>query len=265
MKRRQLLLSILLLTTLASCQSREQGKTRRGDYDLRVMTYNIRHGEGVDGVVDLERTAEVLSRNAPDLVALQEVDRQVARTGSVDQVRELARLTEMNPAFAKFMDLEGGVYGLAILSRFPIERSWSIELPPGQHEPRTALAVRVNVPQVGPVTFVCLHFDWLAEDFSRYAQAEALIAALSGVDTPVILAGDFNDTPNSRTMSRLREVYTNAEKPREDRRTFSSTDPQREIDFVLYKPARRFIAEVRVLDEPVASDHRPVIAKLRPQ
>ena len=42
--------------------------------ELRVLTYNIQHGAGADGIVDLERQAEVIQRLKPDLVALQEVD-----------------------------------------------------------------------------------------------------------------------------------------------------------------------------------------------
>ena len=60
---------------------------------LRVMTWNIRHGEGLDGRVDLERIAAVIRASGADLVGLQEVDRGVRRTGGVDMPAELARLT----------------------------------------------------------------------------------------------------------------------------------------------------------------------------
>lgn len=229
---------------------------------LRVLTYNTHHGEGTDGVLDLERIARVISAASPDLVALQEIDVRAQRTGSVDQAAELARLTGMHHAFGRFMDFQGGQYGLAILSRYPLENVRTIELPPGEHEPRTALAATVTPTGRPPVTLVCLHLDWLRDDANRYAQARALIAAIEH-DRPVILAGDFNDRPGSRTMEAFDAHFVNAEKPDGARNTFPSHAPDHEIDFIMYGPASAFTGEARVLDERVASDHRPVLAVLQ--
>ena len=68
---------------------------------VRVLTYNIHHGEGLDGRIDLPRQAAIMTSAAPDLVALQEVDRGTARAGGVDQLAELARLTGMAPYSAR--------------------------------------------------------------------------------------------------------------------------------------------------------------------
>ncbi|MCA9127909.1 MAG: endonuclease/exonuclease/phosphatase family protein, partial [Planctomycetales bacterium] len=86
---------------------------------LRVLSYNIHHGEGVDRKLDLERIAKVILSVKPDVVALQEVDRNVKRSEGVDQPKELARLTEMNVIFGANIELQGGHYGNALLSRFP--------------------------------------------------------------------------------------------------------------------------------------------------
>jgi hypothetical protein len=86
---------------------------------LRVMSYNVHVGIGMDKKIDLGRVAEVIRRERPDLVGLQEVDRGVERTGRVDQVAELARLTGMRYAFAPNLSYQGGWYGVAILSRLP--------------------------------------------------------------------------------------------------------------------------------------------------
>ena len=53
---------------------------------VRVLTYNIHHGEGMDGKIDLERIAAVIKRLEPDVVALQEVDVKTTRSQGVDQV-----------------------------------------------------------------------------------------------------------------------------------------------------------------------------------
>src|SRR3954466_7463152 len=88
---------------------------------LRVLTYNIHHGEGTDGKLDLPRVAGVVKAARPDVVLLQEVDRNTTRTGKVDQAAELARLTGLHAEFGKAIDLQGGGYGLATLSRFPLK------------------------------------------------------------------------------------------------------------------------------------------------
>ena len=234
-----------------------------GTETVRVMTYNIHHGEGMDGKVDLERVALVIIEAEADLVALQEVDVGTSRTGGVDQAVRLGELTGMHSAFAKFMDYEGDEYGLAMLSKMPIEEITRIPLPPGKREPRAALAVRTTLSgHVSPIVFVSLHFDWLRDDAERFAQAQSLIEQLGDEDLPIILAGDFNDTPDSRTMQLMFVSFKNADKPEDDRFTFSSTEPRREIDFVVYRPGDAFAGSAWVVDEPMASDHRPVVADL---
>ena len=87
---------------------------------MRVMTYNIHVGIGMDKKLDLPRIAGVINAQHPDLVGLQEVDRGVERTQRIDEIAELAKLTHMDYAFAFNLRYQGGQYGVAILSRFPI-------------------------------------------------------------------------------------------------------------------------------------------------
>jgi endonuclease/exonuclease/phosphatase family metal-dependent hydrolase len=104
-----------------------------------------------------------------------------------------------------------------------------------------------------------------ATEEERLAQARALLAALASEDVPVVLAGDFNSQPGSPVMALVRETYTNADKGA-DHFTFDSVTPDREIDYVLHRPAQAFaVLHMDVLDEPLASDHRPLVwrAKLR--
>src|SRR5215207_8498273 len=84
--------------------ARPAGKT------LRVLSYNIHHAEGTDGKLDLARIAGVIRAAEPDLVAVQEVDRDTTRTNKVDQTAELAKLTKLHGEFAKAIDLQGGGY-----------------------------------------------------------------------------------------------------------------------------------------------------------
>jgi endonuclease/exonuclease/phosphatase family metal-dependent hydrolase len=160
------------------------------------------------------------------------------------------------------MDYQGGAYGMAILSRHPIVSTESVRLPDG-NEPRVALAVEVQLPSNRRVTIVNVHFDWVGDDTFRFAQAEALTKYLDALKTPYVLLGDFNDEPGSRTLTLFKQRAAEASKPASDRFTFSSTEPTKEIDFVFTAPAAGWRArEVRVITEPLVSDHRPVLAVL---
>ena len=236
---------------------------------LRLMTYNIHHGEGTDGKFDLERLAKIISGKRVDLVAVQEVDVKTKRSSGVDQAAELARLTGMHYAFGKFMDYQGGEYGQMVLSKFPIIKARNLALPPGP-EPRTALAINVEVP--GPdgateIVFVGNHF--YASERERSAQAERLTELLDDelkAKVPIILAGDFNSTPKTKPMKILSRYWIDPTERVNDR-TWPSKIPRVEIDYILYFPADRFLArKSKVLVETKASDHRPVftILELKP-
>ena len=171
---------------------------------LRVVSYNIRHGVGMDGKLDLDRTAAVLRRLEPDLVALQEVDERCRRSGGVDQAEALGKALGMEHRFGEFMDYDGGRYGLAVLSRFPVKATRRHELPRGA-EPRCALEVEVEVPGLGqPVSFTCVHNDWTKEAI-RVNQMRALVAAL-GERRPALVAGDYNGDPGSESLAVLADA-----------------------------------------------------------
>jgi endonuclease/exonuclease/phosphatase family metal-dependent hydrolase len=196
----------------------------------------------------------------PDLVALQEVDRGVERTGFVDQATVLGELTGLTPTFGDFMPYQGGHYGMAVLSRWPTVGTTNLRLPDGE-EPRSALAVRVQSPTSGrEVEFVGIHLYRTAAE--RLAQARALAKHLEGSTVPVILAGDFNSEPGSEVVAFLSRSWHFIDKGA-DHFTFSSFAPEQEIDFIAYRPADAFsVVTQSLLDEPVASDHRPVFVEL---
>lgn len=268
MDRLRIVLGVVLCCCVGACSRpgandspAEQPAAQSHDV-FTVLSYNTHHGEGTDGVLDLERIARVITDAGPDVVALQEIDEGASRTGGVDQASEYGLLTGMGHAFAPFMDFQGGRYGLAVLSKHPIVSSRVIELPPGKGEPRSALAVEIAPPGKPVVMFVCVHFDWLDEDTERFAQAEALLAALGG-QQGVIIAGDFNDTPGSRTIRAFEEAGFRIVPPAAgDGATFPSDGPTKRIDFVMHRPSFGFVGTAEVLAEEVASDHRPVLAEL---
>lgn len=253
----------LLLAALAlGCRTAPTATPAPGTTTLRVVSYNIRHGRGMDNEVNLPRTAEVLRRLQPDIVGLQEVDSVVERSGRVAEAQALGDRLGLQHAFGGFMAYQGGQYGMGILSRFPIRRVIPVRLPDG-NEPRIALAAELDAPGVGPLMVVNVHFDWVASDSFRIVQATALTRFLDSLPIPYILLGDFNDEPGSATLALFHARAREASKPAGDRFTFSSTEPVKEIDFIFGAPAGRWGSDsVRVIAETVASDHRPVFAKL---
>jgi len=227
---------------------------------LRILTYNIHHGEGMDEVIEMDRIADLISNLDPDLVALQEVDRVLERTNRVDQAAVLGEFTGLTPVHGAFMDYQGGEYGMAILSRWPIVESINHRLPEGA-EPRTALSARVRSPETGrELVFIGIHFYRTSEE--RMAQAATVVDAVRDEDVPVILAGDFNSQPDSEVILLLSQTWDVIEKGAAHF-TFPSYHAEREIDFIMLRPGGSFdVLERDVLDESIISDHRPVYAEI---
>ena len=232
---------------------------------IKAVTYNIKRGLGNDNKTDLSRAAKTLQKLNPDIIALQEVDWIVNRSGKVNQPMELGKQLKMHAAFGSFMEYQGGKYGMAVLSRYPIQSVERVKLPRG-NEPRIALAVKVLLPDNRSLLLVNVHFDWVRDDKFRFAQAKTLKEYLDKQSIPYVLLGDFNDSPDSRTVKLLSKGTIEANKPAEDRFTFSATNPKREIDFIFAHPANQWkVKKTKVIDESMASDHRPVFAELKLQ
>ena len=227
---------------------------------ITVLTYNIHHGEGTDGRLDLERIAQIIKASKADLVALQEVDQSATRSGKVDQTAELARLTGMHGVFGRAMDFQGGGYGQAVLSKWPIRSHQVHQLPqrPGR-EPRIALAVELETKSF---IFASTHLDHEIEAVRR-DQVAAMDRLFRSNRVPaVILAGDFNTIPESPPMRSLWPQWldTSGDAPQP---TIPAGKPTRRIDYILATPKESWTAiRSSVLEESIASDHRPVRAIL---
>ncbi|MEM8712435.1 MAG: endonuclease/exonuclease/phosphatase family protein [Planctomycetota bacterium] len=227
----------------------------RAQGSLRVVAYNIRHGHGADDAVDLQRVATVLESLEPDIVLLQEVDHGCARSGSVDQARRLGDLLNMASAFGPFRPYDGGLYGMAALSRFPILHQTVVPLPPGPN-PLSSLELRVAAP-FGPCVVAGLHL--VQTENQRLSQADFLVERYAASADPVILAGDLNSERGSSVLKSLARAFVIPGKSGE-RDTFPAIAPVKEIDFVLL--SRTFDWQVSssfTVAETLASDHRPVV------
>jgi endonuclease/exonuclease/phosphatase family metal-dependent hydrolase len=229
---------------------------------LRVLSYNIRHGEGADGKLDLGRIARVILSVDPHVVSLQEVDRGVMRTNGLDEPAELGRLTKMTPLFERNIPFQGGDYGNALLTRLPVKGHRNIKLP--SHyvgEQRGALAVDLTAPDARktPIRVIATHIDYRPGDHERMDSVKRLEElAVEAPDLPTLLVGDLNSEPGSRVMDTFGKTWTRTDTTFLP--TYPSDKPAKQIDYVLYRNAPRWkVIETRVLEEPTASDHRPLL------
>lgn len=243
---------------------------------LRLLTYNVRHCRGTDGLVAPERVARVIAALEPDIVALQEVDVGRPRTGGLDQAEEIARLVGMFSHFHPALHIEEERYGDALLTHLPSRLRRAGPLPgllrrPGL-EPRGALWVEMTAGGAA-IQVLTTHFGLLGAE--RIAQAEALLGPDWLDDpacrAPTVLLGDFNATGWSRAYRRLSRRLTDARRLTGERRwrrggaSFPSRFPLLRIDHV-FVSEHVAVERVAVVDTPLArqaSDHLPVLAEIR--
>lgn len=229
-----------------------------GNQTVRVLCWNIHHGVGMDGKLDLPRIAKVIQEAKPDLVALQEVDKNCRRSGNVDQASELARLTGLHASFGKAMDFDGGEYGQAILCEKAPQHTKLHKLP-GNGEPRIAFEAEISIAGI-KLSFATAHLDLDAA--ARLSQTQTLIQALSlNTSHPLILCGDFNDHPKSPPIMALSKALTPIGK-KEPALTCPADQPDSEIDHLFVRglePA----GQILVLPEKTASDHRPLLTEIK--
>ncbi|MCK5850964.1 MAG: endonuclease/exonuclease/phosphatase family protein, partial [Kiritimatiellae bacterium] len=251
---------ILILISIIVGADCANSKDARAENRIVVLTYNVHHGEGVDQQFDLERIAEVINSVSPDIVSLQEVDNKTTRSKGIDQAKELARLTNMTSVYGSSMDYAGGKYGNAVLTKLPIEGSKTIPLP---GEPRSALCVTLTTSgkhsPAARFLFVATHLD-AQPRFNYVALIEKLFD--SDKDLPAILAGDLNAIPRSPTMQEFNKTWQNATSQK-GLYTVPVNNPSKQIDYILCRPLERWrTVETKVINETVASDHRPILAVL---
>lgn len=273
MKLQKIILKgICLLFFISSACNKKQHSAQSGlaVHSVKVMSYNIHHANPPSrtGYIDLDAIAQVIKNQQPDLVALQEVDLHTKRSGeSVNQAAELAAKTGLKfYYFAKAIDYDGGDYGVAILSRFPLSAPHTYKLPTASGtngEPRVLATVQISLPHSQKLVFACTHLDAQKSDTNRLLQITAIVDILQKEKLPVIIGGDFNAEPSGSVINVLDKLF---------KRTCISNcgftipvqTPRKTIDFIAYTPFDKFSTlEHKIIDEKYASDHLPVQATIQ--
>jgi len=233
---------------------------------FKIVSYNVRHCEGMDGKLDVARIAAVLNREGPRFAALQELDCRTKRSNGIDEPAELGRLTGMVPTFAKTIDYDGGEYGVMILSR---EKPVSVEkLPLPGKEPRVLLLAEFSDCFVGST-----HLSVAAEK-ERIDSVALIEKAVKGRSKPVFVAGDWNSLCNSSVLKGLSKSLKVLSPTR--CRTFHGKPHEGPsglvddfcIDYIAVDSAsasRYDVVDRAVIEDRVSSDHAPIYVTLAPK
>jgi endonuclease/exonuclease/phosphatase family metal-dependent hydrolase len=267
------MIGVAAVAFFAGCAGSGQSSSQR---TIHVMSYNIHHGVGTDSTFDISRIADVIRKSDADIVALQDVDRWVYRTGKMDLMTKLADLTGMTYTFEKSSDFDGGEHGNGLLTRFPIleEKHLLYRLQVSNHE----CSLMRLVLDVSGTEIVVMNTELNGPDNDSVQNAnvaEIVAAANEYVNIPSILCGSFNIGPGSVSNATIgtsfQDCWTISGSGNSS--TYPSTTPEHRFDYIFV--SRRQVptdtksievslkpVEARVL-ESNASDHLPLLIALK--
>ncbi len=252
MKPTVLLLLALLLTTAAFAQSEKQ---------LRILSYNIHHGKTADNVDQLAEMADYILQSGADIVGLQEVDSVCTRSAKVDQTAFLGEKTGMHHAFVRHFPYQGGAYGLAFLSKYPILSVENHPLPAQSESLGATVAlmiVTLEISATDTIRVVNVHLDYRSQD-SRLEQSKIMAAILENLDLPLVVMGDLNAVPQTAEIESLKGRLGLIETHAPSAFTFPTALPDRKIDYILVDP-RFFKLVASAVPDIHFSDHRPIVS-----
>lgn len=237
-----------------SAIAQNQFSQEKGTY--RIMSYNIRNAKGLDNITDYQRIATVIEQTSPDIAILQEIDSATERSNKTDVLKELAGLTVMYYTYAPSISYQGGKYGIGILSKKRPLSYQNLTLP-GREESRTLL-----IAEFEDFIIFATHLSLNAED--RQTSINIINEQAALFQKPVFLAGDLNakpDTEEIKSLSADWKIISNTKSP-----TYPADKPSITIDYIAGYTANGetyAVYQSRVIDETVASDHRPLFADVR--
>lgn len=249
---------------------------------VKVMSFNIAHGLGMDGIVDLERTAAVIEDSCAGIIALQEVDRYFSeRSFFIDQVEWLSERLGMYAAFGANLNQQpeeterpNKQYGNAILSKYPIKYTENHLLTQvkeefGNDEQRGVLEAVIEI-EGNHISFYNAHLALKEEELE--VSIRELLAITQKSHFPRIIAGDFNAPPSHAHMRKLNRRFSDAflKMKRGDAYTYPSPyvnkitgeqfKPSIRIDYIFADEELTVVQTAAIAID--VSDHLPITADL---
>lgn len=233
--------------------------------ELKVMSYNIHHANPpskAEDFIDIDAVVSVIRKENPDVVTLQEVDKLVPRSNKQDQTRLIANQLNMDYHFYKAINLGGGEYGVAILSKYKLSNIKQLTLPKVENKAETRILGYADIEFWGQkITIACTHLD-ARDEPTRVLQTEAIVKELQPVANPIILCGDMNSSVGSKSMKFLQEYFENS-CTNNCGLTVPSVNPKNTIDYVLTRNTNWLVKSHSVIAETYASDHLPIMVTFK--
>ncbi|MFD1335863.1 endonuclease/exonuclease/phosphatase family protein [Oceanobacillus iheyensis] len=244
--------------------------------DLKVGTFNVAAGTGLDGEYNIDRLADTISDLDVDIIGLQEVDVHWGYRSNFDHMmEELASRLDMEYYFAPIYDLapvnEGDPnrqYGVGVLSKYPIvdaenrkitRLSTQVPNPSPTREPGF-LQAKINV-EGAEVMFYVTHLDYRGDPTIREMQVADMQEIMSEGNYN-ILVGDMNARPNATEIGPLFRDFVDVWGVHDtDGNTFPAHNPDRRIDYILASK-RMEVKTAEVKNGVESSDHLPVTAEI---
>ena len=270
---KKILFLISFITVITSCSQKTQSlnlskiSENENAENIRVMAYNVHHCNppSKPGLIDIDAISKAIKDHNPDLAALQEIDVNTGRSGKFNQAEEIAKKLGMNFFFAKAIDYDGGEYGVAILSKYPISETKINRLPTvasTKGEPRVLATAIITLPNGNTIRFGSTHLDAQKDPVNRKMQIKEINRISAEEKLPFIIAGDFNSAPGSIVINLLDQYFTRTCQQCDF--TIPVINPNKTIDFIAFVPKSKFIIQsTHVVPERYASDHLPVVSVLK--
>lgn len=239
-----------------------------GQQKIKIMSYNIHHGRDSVNQDQLNNIANLITMSRADIVGLQEVDSVCFRSGKVDQAKILAELTGLYYTYVRHFAFEGGSYGLALLSRFPIAKVINKRLPILMNSfsaktygnTRAALLAKIRLKSGKELAVMVVHLDYRSK-VSRVRQAKIILKIVKSKNRPVILTGDLNCSPKSKPLIILKKYFRDVTLPHPF--TYPSKRPLKKIDYIL-ADIKHFQKKISDSVYQVSySDHCPILGYVK--
>ncbi|MGE7602367.1 endonuclease/exonuclease/phosphatase family protein [Peribacillus sp. NPDC097675] len=234
--------------------------------DVKVMSFNIHHGVGIDGILDMERIARIVEVEGAEIIGLQEVDNQWSeRSDFEDQAEWLAQRLNMHYIYMANIDrapFKTGKnrrqYGAAILSAYPIVHAQNYLLTKiGESEQRGLLEIVIDIKGY-KINVYNTHLALTANE--RHIQLNEIIQISHAKKGPKVLMGDFNTTPQSKELLSISSHYNDAFADQNEAYTYDAEGIPKRIDYIFTSKEIK-TSQAKVIYTP-GSDHYPIIVTL---
>ena len=224
---------------------------------VRIATWNIRGGVGLDERFDLDRIVQRIKRAGADVVALQEVDSRRGTSAHEHPFLLLRRALGEHAVEAKSIISAHGEYGQILISRWPLGEHKIHDISADGREPRRAIETDVLTPH-GTLHVIATHLGLTFGE--RRNQTRALVEMANRVAHTTVMVGDFNDWI---WRGSVQTAINRALPARTWHRTFPSFFPLIRLDRIYCRPREALVASFTAPDAWRCSDHLPVFADVR--